>query len=228
MAQRTLVDPGSVIDVPDGVDDAAAVAVGIAGLAAWLALTSRGRLRSGEHVLVLGAGGAVGQIAVQAARLLGAGHVVAASRSADGRELSRALGADATVPLGGDPETTARELREAAGGRIDVVVDLVWGAPVVAAMRAASAGARIVHVGQSAGAEATLPGTVLRGGMLELLGFSLAAVPRELRAAAFRTLMARVAAAELTLRVRTMPLERVREAWAMQQAGPHCKLVIVP
>jgi NADPH2:quinone reductase len=228
MAQRTLVDPGSVMEVPDGVDDASAVAVGIAGLAAWLALGSRGRLRSGEHVLILGSGGAVGQIAVQAARLLGAGRVVAASRSAEGRELSRTLGADATVPLYGDPESMAGELREAAVGRIDVVVDLLWGAPIVAAMRAASAGARIVHVGQSAGGEAALSGTVLRGGMLELLGFSVAAFPREARAAAFRTLLAHVAASELTLRIRTMRLERVREAWAMQQAGPRCKLVIVP
>jgi NADPH2:quinone reductase len=101
MAELSLADPNTVFDVPDEVDDAPAVALGIAGLAGWLALSWRANLRPGEHVLVLGASGAVGAIAVQAARLLGGGRVVAAARSEDGLARARELGAAATVRLDG-------------------------------------------------------------------------------------------------------------------------------
>ena len=100
MAERALVDPGSTYPVPDGLDEGVAVALGISGLAAWLALTWRADLQPGEHVLVLGASGVLGQIAVQAAKLLGAARVVAAARSAEGLERCLALGADAAVRLG--------------------------------------------------------------------------------------------------------------------------------
>ena len=85
--------------MPDGVNDGVAVALGISGLAAWLALTWRARLKPGEHVLVLGASGVLGQIAVQAAKALGAARVVAAARSQEGLERCLALGADAAVVL---------------------------------------------------------------------------------------------------------------------------------
>src|SRR4051812_9242166 len=94
MAERAVIAAGETVDVPDAIDDAAAVGLGIAGLAAWLALTWRAHLVAGEHVLVLAAGGMVGQLAVQAARLLGAGRVVAAARSATSLQLARDLGAD--------------------------------------------------------------------------------------------------------------------------------------
>src|SRR5439155_13163390 len=100
MAERSLIDPASTYPVPDELDDGVAVALGIAGLAAWLALTWRAALQAGEHVLVLGASGVVGQIAVQGARILGAGRVVAAARSAQELQRSLALGADCTVRLG--------------------------------------------------------------------------------------------------------------------------------
>src|SRR5271155_2051774 len=102
MAERALVDPSSTYPVPDGLDEGVAVALGISGLAAWLALTWRAELQPGEHVLVLGASGVLGQIAVQAAKLLGAARVVAAARSAEGLERCLALGADAAVGLDQD------------------------------------------------------------------------------------------------------------------------------
>ncbi|MGH2863743.1 MAG: hypothetical protein ACRDJX_00680 [Solirubrobacteraceae bacterium] len=80
MAQRALVDPSHTYPVPDGVEDGIAVALGISGLAAWLALSWRAELKAGEHVLVLAASGVLGQIAVQAAKLLGAARVGAAAR----------------------------------------------------------------------------------------------------------------------------------------------------
>src|SRR4051795_6945879 len=98
-AERAPIDADSAIPLGADVDPALAVSFGIAGLAAWLALEWRAQLREGENVLVLGASGVVGQIAVQAARLLDAGRVVAAARSPEGLDRARELGADAVVSL---------------------------------------------------------------------------------------------------------------------------------
>jgi NADPH:quinone reductase-like Zn-dependent oxidoreductase len=103
LAQRTLVDPGQVFDVPDGLDDALAVTLGIAGLAAWLPLSYHAPLDGGEHVLILGATGTAGRLAVQAARLMGAGNIVAAGRDPEALEPLLELGANAIAALGDDP-----------------------------------------------------------------------------------------------------------------------------
>src|SRR5918997_2597215 len=125
-AERTLVEEGDLYPVPDGLDPALAVCLGVSGLAAWLGLGWRGRLAEGETVLVLGASGVVGQIAVQAAKLLGAGRVVAAARSAEGLERATGLGADAVVALGAGGELPAA-MRDASGGDgYDVVLDPLW------------------------------------------------------------------------------------------------------
>src|SRR4051794_14964224 len=127
MGERTLVDPEELIDVPDGVEDGLAVSFGISGLAAWLALTWRAELRQGESVLVLGSSGVLGQIAVQGARLLGAGRVVAAARDTESLDHARhELGADAVVELGGGGGPPQR-LKEAGGGGLGGRVRPPWG-----------------------------------------------------------------------------------------------------
>src|SRR5207245_10151604 len=118
-------------------------------------------LEPGEHVLVLGASGVVGQIAVQAAKLLGAARIVAAARSADALEHSRALGADACVRLDGGELAAA--FSDAAQGRSDVVLGPLFGAPFTAAVEAASFKARVVQLGAYAGAGAALPPAAIRG-----------------------------------------------------------------
>src|SRR5271163_216791 len=135
MAERALINPVSTYAVPEGVPDGVAVALGISGLAAWLALTWRAQLKPGEHVLVLAASGVLGQIAVQAAKLLGAGRVVAAARSEEGLARTIELGADASVRLDGREDLSAA-LAQAGDGRIDVVLDPLWGEPLVAALGA--------------------------------------------------------------------------------------------
>ncbi|HET9188767.1 MAG TPA: zinc-binding dehydrogenase, partial [Acidothermaceae bacterium] len=97
MAERALVNVADLVPIPDGVSDATAAALGLSAVAGWLSLTMGGDLRRGETVLVLGAGGTVGQVAVQAARLQGAGRVVAVARSAEARERALRHGADAVV-----------------------------------------------------------------------------------------------------------------------------------
>jgi NADPH:quinone reductase-like Zn-dependent oxidoreductase len=227
MAQRALIDPASTYEVPDGVPDGVAVALGISGLAAWLALTWRAELKEGEHVLVLGASGVVGQIAVQAAKLLGAARVVAAARSASGLARCLELGADAAVRLG-EPDDLAAALGEAAEGRIDVVVDPLFGEPFVAALNAASMGARIVQLGAGAGAEATVPSPPIRGKLLVIMGHTNFAAPPEVKGAAYERMAQAAAAGELRVDVEELGLEQVGEAWRRLAAGSHGKLVLVP
>src|SRR2546430_1684459 len=106
-------------------------------------------------VLVLGASGVLGLIAVQAARIMGAKHVVAAGRDRGRLEQARERGADAIVELGPGKELT-EAFRKASGGGVDVVIDPVWGEPAAAALEALNRFGRLVQIGQSAGAEATL------------------------------------------------------------------------
>ena len=227
MAERALVDRQSIHPVPDALEDGVAVALGISGMTAWLALSWRAQLQAGEHVLVLAASGVLGQIAVQAARLLGAGRVVAAARSREGLDLCLSLGADAAVRLG-EPDDLPGALADAADGRIDVVIDPLFGKPFAAALSAASFGARIVQLGGGAGAEATVSSPVIRGKMLVIFGLTLAAAPSELKADAYRQLTDAAAAATIVVETEPFPLERVGDAWESLGAGSHSKVVIVP
>jgi NADPH2:quinone reductase len=227
MAERALIDPHATRRVPDGVDDGVAVALGISGLAAWLALTWRAQLKPGEHVLVLGASGVVGQIAVQASKLLGAARVVAAARSQSGLERDLELGADAAVRLG-EPDDLPAALTEAASGRIDVVIDPLWGEPAAAAIDAASFGARVVQLGSSASPQATISSAAVRGKMLVIMGHTNFAAPLEVKAEAYHQMAQAAARGELRVEVLQMPLERVGEAWHQLRAGAHRKIVLVP
>ena len=227
MAERALIDPRRAYSLPDGLATGLAVALGISGLAAWLALSWRAELKQGEHVLVLGASGVVGQIAVQAARLLGAARVVAAARSAEALDRARAQGADALVPIG-NGEELSRALSEAGEGRIYVVVDPLFGPPFAAAVEAASFGARLVHLGTAAGAEAILPSAAIRGKMLVIMGHSNFAAPPEVRRAAYARMAEAAERGELSVEVQELPLELLDEAWARVQASAHRKIVLAP
>lgn len=170
-AERTLVKEDSLIDVPEGVEDQVAVAFGIAGLAAWLGLGWRGGLSEGESVLVLGASGTVGMIGVQAAKLMGAGAVVAAARNEERLERAKELGADATVTIGDDTDALAEAFRDAAPGEgFDLVLDPLWGAPALAAIQALALNGRTVLIGNSAGPSIELFSRAVRSNQAALLG----------------------------------------------------------
>ena len=223
-AERFAAPESALYEVPDAIDDVRAVAFGTPGLAAWLPLTWLAPVREGESVLVLGATGAVGSVAIQAAKLLGAGLVVAAGRSAERLERARSYGADASVELG---PALADGLAEAFGDRPPtLVVDGLWGEPIVAGLAAAARGARIVHLGQSAGPEATIPSGLVRGKGLQILGYSNFSVPGEVFGRGLSELLGHVAAGRIALDVETLPLERVADAWQRQAAGGAPKLVL--
>lgn len=226
-AERAVVASSSLLPVPEALDAGTAVACGIAGLAAWLALEWRAELRRGETVLVLGASGAVGRIAVQAARLLGAGRVVAAARDRGALAELEGSAADATVRLDGTGDL-AGALRDACEGGPDVIVDPLWGAPAAAAIDAAAQGARHVQLGSSAGATAQIASASVRGKSLRILGHYNFAAPAEVRAAAFARMLGHAERGELAVPVERMPLDRIADAWERQQGSPGVKLAIEP
>src|SRR5438105_10557468 len=225
-AQESGAQGSAAIGLPPGVDDGTAVALGVSGLAAWLGL-ERGALKAGETVLVLGASGVLGMIAVQAARVMGAKRVVAAGRDRGRLEQARERGADASVELG-PGEGLAEAFRKASGGGLDVGIGPVWGEPAAAAVEALNRFGRLVQIGQSAGAEATLTSSSIRGRSLAILGYTTYAVPQEEKTAAYRRLVQEAAAGRITVESEAVPLEKVQDAWSRQPRSPHRKLVLVP
>jgi len=200
-------------DLPEGVDNGTALGCGIAGLTAWLAVYWRAPVRSGETVLVLGASGTLGSVAVQAAKLLGAGRVIGAARRT---ELVPAS-ADEVFDLTSDSDLPGAEL----------IVDGLWGEPIERALAAAPAGVRVVHLGQSAGPTATLQSGWVRGKVATVIGHSLFDVPEEVAAPAFRQLCEHARDGRIAVETESYPLDAIAEAWTRQASGsPGAKLVI--
>ena len=229
IAERTLVANDLPVRLPDGLDPAPALACGIAGLAAYLALTARAKLTAGERVLILGAGGAVGQVGIVAAQLLGASRVVGAARRPHSLERARALGVDATVELQGDREAVAAAISAAFDGEgPDVVVDPLWGMPAAAAVDAMAFGGRLVQLGQSAGKEATFDSAAVRGKCLKILGHTNFAVDPAVKLNALETLFEWTLNGQLEVPHERFPLGEVGDAWQRQIDSPGMKLVIDP
>ena len=234
MAQRTVVSKAFVFPVPDGVNDDVAAALPNPGVSAWLALTFRAKLERGENVLVLGATGIAGRLAVRIARLLGAGRVVAAGRNQQSLRSLPELGADATIRL----DASQKELREAfvrEGGKsgFQVVIDYVWGQPTEAFLSAItsrefemiSSEARLVQVGESAGPTISLPAAVLRSTALTILG--TAGIPgRDVLTDALRRIMAYAASGDLRLETQKIALADIEGVWQNSQSSR--RIVVVP
>jgi NADPH:quinone reductase-like Zn-dependent oxidoreductase len=228
MAERALVPREALFKVAEGVDDATAAALGNTGLGAWLALSWRAGLRPGETVLVLGATGAFGTVAIQAAKVLGAGRVVAGARPSERLAQLLELGADAVVELDGAADLHER-LRAAANGEVHVTLDTLWGEPGRAAIGVAARFARHLQVGNLAGLDVTLPATALRSISLDLRGFSVAHPSPDVRREGYLHLTRHVARGDIAVDVEAYSLELVDAAWERQRAasgGP--KLVLLP
>jgi NADPH2:quinone reductase len=227
MAERAVADLANGLPVPDGIPDDLAAALGNAGLAGWLPLSWRARLRKGETVLVLGATGTTGQIAVAAASLLGAGRVVAVGRNPETLELLLSSGADAVVRLG-DTHDLVRAYREAAGGEVDVVVDYLNGPPAEAALATMSVGGRLVQVGSTLAPGILLHAQTARRQSLDVLGFAYYHAPIEEQADAYRRLCEAAMTGKVTVNRMPLPLSEFARAWAGQKAADGRRYVLQP
>jgi len=237
MAERTVVARIRCVPLPDNVDDVTAAAVFNPGLSAFGALKWRAQLAAGETVLILGATGVTGKLAIQTAKLLGAGRVVAAGRNKQVLSTLHELGADATIRL----DTTGAELaellaREAGGKGFDVVIDYLWGTPTEALLasvtrrdfNSALSRVRLVQVGESAGATISLPAAVLRSSRLEIMGAGSGSAPasREMWAEAIQWLLGNVARGALRVETVRVALAEIESEWGRERHGR--RAVVIP
>ncbi|WP_426517468.1 quinone oxidoreductase family protein [Diaminobutyricibacter sp. McL0618] len=228
-ATRVLVADDDVLTLPEGIDPVQAAAVGNSGVAAFIPLVEIAGLRAGETVLVLGATGAVGQLAVQIAHQRGAGRVVGVARDPEALARLRSIGADAVVEVraGEATDELATRIREAAGSA-DVVLDCLYGAPLEAALQTCAQRARIVNVGHQAGPTAVIPAGTLRGRQLTMTGFAGLHTPLSEKRDALNWIWGAVVRGELHVVVKSVPLTELPAAWRAQATSPHAKHVVAP
>ena len=214
-ADRAVAHPAAMWDVPDGVSDAAALALVLQGTTAWHLLRTSAQLRSGESVVVHAAAGGVGTLAVQLAKRFGAGRVIGVASSDDKRALAERLGADATVGAGaGDLNERLRDAND--GQKVDVVLEMVGGATFEQSLRALAPFGRLVHFGQAGreGAPKLDPGALMARSQ-GVIGFWLVHMMQrpDLMTAAMDDMFAAIKAGELEPIVGgTYPLEDARQA----------------
>ena len=237
IAERTVVAAMRCFPLPENVDDVTAAAIFNPGLSAYGALKWRAQIAAGETVLVLGATGVTGKLAIQTAKLLGAGRVVAAGRNEEVLKTLAGLGADAMIRLDdASSELSETFAREADTRGFDVVTDYLWGRPTEALLgavarkdfNAAANRVRLVQVGESAGARISLPAAVLRSSRLEILGAGSGSAPasREAWGEAIRWLLGNVASGALRIDTEPVPLSDVESAWSREWHGR--RPVIIP
>jgi NADPH:quinone reductase-like Zn-dependent oxidoreductase len=236
MAERTVTRRALCWPVPENVDDITAAAIVNPGMSAWLTLAISAQIAPGETVLILGATGTTGKLAVQIAKLLGAGRVVAAGRNQEALDSLHSWGADATIRLQGPGEVLTESFaREASVAAYDVIVDYLWGWPTEALLAALarsdlkpaqSSRTRLVQVGESAGSTIMLPAATLRSSGLQIVGAGTGTIPpMEVLQDTYHQLMARAASGELRIDTDSVPLADVEKAWAREGRA---RLVLIP
>jgi NADPH:quinone reductase-like Zn-dependent oxidoreductase len=176
LAEHTIVDTRRSVVLPENTDPIAVAAAMNPAMSSWVALRQRISFQVGQNVLILGATGNAGQLAVQIAKLLGAGRIVAAARNADRLAALPALGATDTVSLDSDPDTVANRLGQATTD-IDVVIDYLWGEaaantmiPVVTDRADRGRLLTWIQIGSIAGSTAAIPSAALRAARLQIVG----------------------------------------------------------
>jgi NADPH2:quinone reductase len=227
MSQLTVVPRAFTFPVPKNVNDEMAAALPNPGLSAWLSISYRAKLQRGENVLILGATGTTGKLAVKMAKLLGAARVVAAGRNQRALNMLADLGADATISLTlPDTELSEAFRREIDRSPFHVVIDYLWGRPVEVFLAAVTrrefaviqSETRFVQVGESAASTISLPAAVLRSSPLTMMG-TAGIPPRDILLQAFQQVMAYAAKGELQIDTEPVPLADVEKAWQRDQSG---------
>ena len=224
MAERTLADARFALPLPDGVRASVIAAAMIPAISSWVALTRRAPLQPRQSVLVLGATGAAGQLAVQIAKYLGAGRVVAAGRNREVLGRLQALGADVVVGLTGtkgDGEAVA-----AAASEVDIVLDYLWGPvttgimPALCRLREAESRAlNWVLIGSVAGEDISLSSILLRKRNLQILGSGQGATSTADMFSVSPDIVAAFAAGALQVQVHEVPLADVERQWSTHLAS---------
>jgi NADPH:quinone reductase-like Zn-dependent oxidoreductase len=239
MADRALIDARRAVELPPGIDPVLAAAIPNPGLSAWFSLEYAARIQPGQHVLVLGATGVTGSVAVQLAKTrFGAGRVTVVGRNPDRLDWLRGVGADHAITAGTE-DFTEQIAAEHRTNPFDAVLDYLWGPPAEAALAALGnthllAGyhaTRYVQIGSMAGPTITLPAAILRSAGVELIGVGLGSIPAEAQARAgseiLPALFEMAADGTLTVDIARRALRDVETVWTSAEPSGR-RLVFVP
>jgi NADPH2:quinone reductase len=224
MAELCAAPSSMCLPLPDRISDVEAAAIANPGMSAWLSLKQRAELKAGETVLILGATGVAGRLAIQASRYLGAKRVIAVGRNVDAIAKENV---DAIIALGQSDDAVREAFVAEATSGIDVVIDYLWGRPTELLLEAlaktfkpsSTKSTRLVEVGESAGKTITLPGSVLRSVDLKLLGSGFGSVALDSILAAIPSLFAMAADGTLSVDVERVLLAEVETAWKRVEKG---------
>ncbi|MEV4298878.1 quinone oxidoreductase family protein [Microbispora rosea] len=231
LAEKTVVPQGSYVPIPEGVDPV--VASVMASAVTAMSMKAAAGFVPGETVLVQGATGVAGRLAVKVARLLGAGRIVATGRDDDRLREVQELGADIVINTAVSDEALAQAYLDARGDGYDVVLDYLWGRPsevllhaLVPRSFAFGKPTRVVQIGESAGAELTLAASSLRTSGVEIYGAAKGLDPRTMDEV-YQRIVTWTRSGELTFDVEKVPLSDIETAWQRTDLKGR-RLVVVP
>ncbi|WFU01361.1 zinc-binding alcohol dehydrogenase family protein [Rhizobium sp. CB3171] len=219
MAEHAVVSPAHCIAMPDDIDDITAAAIANPGMSSWAAYTERAKLKAGETVLINGATGTAGRLAVQIAKHLGASKVIATGRNIDTLRSLAAIGADVTIPLVENDAALEETFKQQFAEGVDVVIDYLWGRSAERLLIAAAkfgrdaVPLRFVQIGSSSGADITLPSAVLRSSAIELMGSGIGSISVDRLIQAVGELLRATTSAGFTVAAKPVPLSDVERAW---------------
>jgi NADPH:quinone reductase-like Zn-dependent oxidoreductase len=233
MADHAVVDLRRTVPLPEKVDVTKIAAAMNPAMSAWVSLRRRAPIRPGQSVLVLGATGNAGGMALQVAKRLGAVRVVGAGRNPERLEALPAMGADEVVALVEDPAATAARLARAAA-EVDIVLDYLWGEPAAVAIMALlearadrSRALDWVQIGSMAGPTIGLPSVALRSANLRVQGTGQGAVSPQAYLAELPSLVEEIGAGTIEVNVRPVRLADVEAMWSAPEA-PGLRTVLIP
>lgn len=226
MAQAAVVPSSQCVTLPEGLDDITAAAIANPGLSSWAALKERARFTRGETVLINGATGASGRLAVQIAKYLGAKKVIATGQNPSALQSLKALGADETIILVEDTDVLDRVFKGHFESGINVILDYLWGKSaerlLISGSQAVKEGVpiRFVQVGNASGENITLPAAALRSAAMELMGSGLGSVPLTRIVGVVDELFQATVKADFNIQTTTAPLSEVQQAWRSEALIP--------
>ncbi len=233
MAEKVAVSVDQCVPLPADVDDITAAAIAIPGMSSWAALKERAHLIAGENVLVNGATGTSGRLAVQIAKYLGAKRVIATGRNISVLKQVEALGADVTIPLNQSPkELETAFMEQFVGEGVDVVLDYLWGQSaeilIVAAAKAGKDAVpiRFVQIGAVSGRDITLPSAALRSSALVLMGSGIGSISLGGLVGAINGVLQAVVPGKLKIKTQAVPLANVEDAWNKDSGNSRVVFVV--
>lgn len=227
-AERSVTARSLCLPIPDALEDAAVAAMINPGMSSWAALTVRTHFIAGESVLILGATGVAGQLAVQITKRLGAKRIVAAGRNAQALKECEHFGADAVISLEqGREDLVSAFRREFAGNKIDIILDYLWGAPAETLLEAisqrglqhAAARIRYLQIGSLAGPTISLSGATLRSSGLEMYGSGFGSVSMEKIFQSLAEFLTEAARRPFHMKTKAASLRDVETMWNITESG---------